>query len=57
MAEEKKTVELVSKDGSRSWSTSDQVEITNLKAQGWRDASVEAPAPVADKSAAPKSTK
>lgn len=33
----KKTVELVSADGKRTWSTNDAVEITNLRARGWRN--------------------
>lgn len=37
MAEEKKTVDLVSADGKRSWSTTDRVEVTNLRQRGWRD--------------------
>lgn len=33
----KQTVDLVSKDGKRTWSTDSAVEATNLRAQGWRD--------------------
>lgn len=43
MAEETKTVELVSKDGNRTWSSSDPVEITNLRAQGWHEKAEEEP--------------
>lgn len=64
MAEAKKTVDLVSKDGKRTWSTSNAVEITNLRAQGWQEKSAydkaqaaKSEAPAANKSAAPKSTK
>lgn len=37
MAEASKSVDLVSADGKRSWSSSDPVEITNLRARGWRN--------------------
>lgn len=43
MAEETKTVELISKDGKREWSSSDPVEITNLRAQGWHEKTKEEP--------------
>lgn len=57
MAEANKTVDLVSKDGERTWSSNDPVEITNLRAQGWRDKPAAEAAPAADKAAAPKPTK
>lgn len=69
MAEAKKNVELVSKDGKRTWSTNDAVEITNLRAQGWQEkaaydkaqearAEVASPKePAANKADASKSTK
>lgn len=50
MADSKKPVELISADGKRSWSSSDPVEVTNLRARGWRNK----PAP---ESITPKSTK
>lgn len=37
MADSNKPVELISADGKRTWSTSDRVEVTNLRARGWRD--------------------
>ncbi|WP_343317784.1 hypothetical protein AAFM46_11010 [Arthrobacter sp. TMP15] len=29
-------IKLISPDGKRTWSTTDRVEATNLRAQGWR---------------------
>lgn len=57
MAEAKKTVELVSKDGKRTWSTSNAVEITNLRAQGWQKKAAKDESHPANKAAAGKSTK
>lgn len=34
---EPKTVELISPDGKKTWSSTDAVEITNLRARGWRN--------------------
>lgn len=50
MADSKKPVELFSADGKRSWSSSDPVEVTNLRARGWSDKP-------AAKSVTPKSSK
>lgn len=50
MADSKKPVELVSADGKRSWSSSDPVEVTNLRSRGWRNKPVpETPAPKSSK--------
>lgn len=64
MAEAKKTVELVSKDGKRTWSTSNAVELTNLRAQGWQEKAAydkahaaKGEAPAANKADAGKPTK
>lgn len=57
MAEAKKTVELVSKDGKRTWSTSNAVELTNLRAQGWQEKTAKGEAPAANKADAGKPTK
>ena len=50
MADSKQSVDLVSPDGKRTWSTSDRVEVTNLRARGWHE-------PQPPKSANPKSDK
>ena len=33
---ENKTVDLVSADGKRTWTSNDPTEITNLRQRGWR---------------------
>lgn len=53
---EKKSVELTSPDGKRSWSTSNPSELTNLRARGWHEkpsADVEFVQALADETAPP----